>query len=300
MIKQLERMRESICIMIASILMLTACSDETEMKSAQEIHTCVRAVWQNGSEAARHATTGTRSLTTSDLLADGTNDISIDDGAYPGTIKVLCSDGTSFVLTKGLAQCSTHGSYWQYSPSVIYKDKDIQQGNLTFTATAVIDTETGTGDLLTGTANKDCIEGNHLLLTLHHTQALLRFAFKVVDKYDALRLIKVKDMQLNGKPCTLVDNVLGTERQLIGYTYVNPVAATYTFRSTFDIYDKHGTTPEHLVKANVTAQNTFTLGKGGSRISELNAGYYYDLNVTLNPDSLGTLSDHDNGHLTIE
>lgn len=288
-------MRKTIYILLASILMLTACSDETEMQTAQEMHTCVRAVWHNGLDGGT-----TRALTTTDILANGTNDIIIDAEDYPGTINVECSDGTSLVLTKGIAQCSSHSSYWQYTPSVLYKDKDIQRDNLTFTASAVIDAGTGTGDLLTGTANKDCIEGNHLLLTLHHTQALLRFAFKVVDKYNAIRLIKIKDIKLNGTPCTLVDNVLSTERQLIGYTYVNPEAATYTFKSTFDIYDKHGVTPEHLVKPDVTAKNTFTLGKAGSRISELNAGYYYDLNVTLRPDSLGILSDHDNGWLTIE
>lgn len=288
-------MRKTIYILLASILVLTACSDETEMQTAQEMHTCVRAVWHNGLDGGT-----TRALTTTDILANGTNDIIIDAEDYPGTINVECSDGTSLVLTKGIAQCSSHSSYWQYTPSVLYKDKDIQRDNLTFTASAVIDAGTGTGDLLTGTANKDCIEGNHLLLTLHHTQALLRFAFKVVDKYNAIRLIKIKDIKLNGTPCTLVDNVLSTERQLIGYTYVNPEAATYTFKSTFDIYDKHGVTPEHLVKPDVTAKNTFTLGKAGSRISELNAGYYYDLNVTLRPDSLGILSDHDNGWLTIE
>lgn len=279
--------------------MVVSCTDDL-VQETQDVDFCVRAVWQNGSETARDAASSTRALSTTDILADGTNDIVIDAEDYPGTIHVECSDGNSLVLTKGMTLCNTHGSYWQYTPSVLYKDKDIQRGNLTFTATAIIDTETGTGDFLTGTADKDCIKSNHLLLSLHHTQALLRFAFKVADKYDAIRLIKIKDMLLNGTPCTLVDNVLSKERQLIGYTYVNPEAATYTFSSTFDIYDKHGTTSDHLIKANVTAENTFTLGNPGTSISTLCAGNYYDLNVTLRPDSLGTLSDHDNGHLTIE
>lgn len=293
-------MRKTIYILLASILVQTGCSDETEVQTTREMHTCVHAVWQNGNVSTCQATPDTRAFTTTDILANGISDIIMDAEDYPGTIQVECSDGNSFVLTKGMTQCSTHGSYWQYTPSVLYKDKDILRDNLTFTATAVIDAGTGTGDLLTGTADKDCIKGNHLLISLHHTQALLRFAFKVADKYDAIRFIKIKDMQLNGTKCTLVDNVLSTERQLIGYTYVNPEAATYAFKSTFDIYDKHGVTPDHLVKADVIARNTFTLGKAGSRIPELNAGYYYDLNVTLRPDSLGILSDHDNGHLTIE
>lgn len=291
-------LRPYILILIAAF-MVVSCSDDP-VQEPQDVDFCVRAVWQNGNGTARHAAPGTRALTATDILASGTSDIIIDAEDYPATIQVECSDGNSLLLTKGMNQCGTHDSYWQYTPSVLYKDKDIQRGNLTFTATAVIDAETGTGDLLTGTADKDCIRGRHFLLSLHHTQALLRFAFRVVDKYDAIRLIKIKDMQLNGTSCTLVDNVLGTERQLIGYTYVNPQADTYTFSSTFDIYDKHGVTPDHLVKADVTASNTFTLGKAGSHIPALNAGYYYDLNITLNPDSLGLLSDHDNGHLTIE
>ena len=281
-------LRFYILILMAAFVVVS-CSDDLEQET-QNVDYCVRAVWQNGLDGST-----TRALATTDILANGTNDIIIDSKDYPGIIQVTCSDGNSFVLTKGQTLCSTHGDYWQYTPSVFYKDKDIQRDNLTFTATATIDTETGTGDLLTGTADKDGIKGNHLLLSLHHTQALLRFAFKVVDKYDAIRLIKVKDLQLNGTSCALVDNVLSKERQLIGYTYVNPEAATYTFSSTFDIYDKHGTTPEHLVKANVKAENTFSLGKPGSSIATLSAGKYYDLNVTLRPDSLGILSDHDNG-----
>lgn len=297
---QIERMRISIYILLASILVLTACSDDTEVQTGQGMHTCVRTVWLNGSETTPHATSNSRALVTTDILADGTGNIIIDAEDYPGSIQVECSDGTSFALTKGTIPCSTHSSYWQYTTSVPYNEQKIKQGNLTFTATAVIDAGIGLGDQLIGTADKDCINGNHLLLTLHHTQALLRFAFKVVDKYDAIRLIKIKEMQLNGAPCALVDNVLSKERQIIGYTYVRPEAATYTFSSTFDIYDKHGVTSEHLIKANVKATNTFMLGKQGSSISTLSAGNYYDLNVTLRPDSLGTLSDHDNGYLTIE
>lgn len=293
-------MRQSNYILLTGILVLAACTDDTVLTETHDLTTCVRAVWQNGSETTRHATSSTRALSATDLLSDGTSDLVIDAADYPATIHVTCSDGNTLLLTKGATQCTSHAGYWQYTPSILYKDKDIEQGNLTFNATAVIDAETATGDLLTGTADRDCIRGNHLLLSLHHTQALLRFAFRVGEKYDAIRLIKVKDIRLNGTPCTLVDNVLSTDRQLIGYTYITPVAATYTFKSTFDIYDKHGTTPEHLVKADVTATNTFTLGKAGSRISSIDAGYYYDLNVTLRPDSLGTLSDHDNGHLTIE
>lgn len=293
-----NNLRFYISILMAAFVVVS-CSDDL-VQEPQDVDFCVRAIWQDGEHGNNARMVSTRALTATDILADGNGDIVISTDDYPATIRLACSDGNTVTLTKGTSLCSTHGGYWQYTPDFQYKINQVQDGNLTFTATATIDSETGAGDQLHGTADKTSISGQHLLLTLHHTQALLRFAFRVVEKYDAIRLIKIKDMHLNDTPCTLADKVLSTDRQFIGYTYVSPEAATYTFRCSFDIYDKHGTTSDHLVKPDVTAENTFSLGKAGSRITELKAGRYYDLNITLNPDSLGILSDHDNGQLTIE
>lgn len=84
-----------------------------------------------------------------------------------------------------------------------------------------------------------------------------------------------------------------------------------TFVCTYDIYDKdagftHGQAPAaaaltaaapHLTRYNVTATNTVTLKS--ATITAIRAGYYYDLYITINPDYLYVLSEHDNKHLTV-
>lgn len=307
-----------------------ACSDEVEQEP-QDVDFCVRAAWQDGLGGGK----GARSLTATDILADGTDDIEIATADYPATIDVKCSDGATFTLTKGSALCGDHGDYWQYTPSVIYKDKKIERDELTFSFTAVIDEDgdpstTTDGDRLVGEADKDAISAKtssgqrHMLVTLHHTKALLRFAFKVSEKYDKVRYIRVTGLRLNGVDCTLADKVLTTDGQLIAYAYVDPTvvttAYTNTILCTYNIYDKDAVFPtsamtevekaatetelsKHLTRQGVTAQNTFKLGSlkdaGGHAVTQINPGYYYDLNVTLNPDYLYVLAEHDNKHITI-
>ena len=103
-----------------------------------------------------------------------------------------------------------------------------------------------------------------------------------------------------------------------------------TLECTYDIYDKDivegldpsaegykdalaaalaGDLSAHCTRRSVTATNTFTLGKifnstsGGTQattITQLQPGYYYDLMITINPEYLYVLSQHDNKqHITI-
>lgn len=92
-------------------------------------------------------------------------------------------------------------------------------------------------------------------------------------------------------------------------------ATPLTFVCTYDIYDKdagkiadftQGKTPTaaaltaaaaHLTRYNVTATNTVTLSNAS--ITAIKAGYYYDLYITINPDYLYVLSEHDNKHLIV-
>lgn len=264
---------------------------------------CIRAAWQNGLDGST-----TRALSATDILASGTEDIVIRTDDYPATINVSCSDGTDFTLAKGAALCADHNEYWQYTPSVIYKDKKIERDDLTFNFTATIDG----GDDLVGEADKDAISAKtasaqrHMLVTLHHTKALLRFAFKVDPKYDKVRYIRVTGIRLNDADCELVDKVLTTDGQFIAYAYIDPTVVTTayenTIQCTYNIYDKDEATNEHLTRKGVVAKNTFTLSSldlNGSNVSKLLPGYYYDLNITINPDYLYVLSEHDNKHITI-
>lgn len=302
-------------IAIISILLAGSCSDDIEQEP-QDVDFCVRAAWQNGLDGGK----ATRALSATAILADSTEDIVIDHADYPATIDVKCNDGKEFTLTKGDALCSEHadGKYWKYASSEMYKDNIIKRNELTFTATAVIDgIEDGDSeakkDKLKGEFGFEDIRDKHILVTLHHTKALLRFAFKVSEKYSKVRYIKVTGINLNGKDCTIADKVLTASNQLIAYAYIDPEVVTTTTENTlactYNIYEKDyndndNDDDNHLTREGVVAQNKFTLNKvfSGSpavKVTEIKPGYYYDLHVTLNPDYLYVLSEHDNKHLVI-
>ena len=282
-------------------LVFISCADEFEQPE-HDVDFCVRAIWQDGLSSGKT----TRALSTTDILADGTSDITIDYADYPTTIDVSCNDDEvlPLTLTKGSAPCTEHTGYWSYTPSFLFRDQLIKREDYKFYATAVIDE----GDELEGSADKADIVGNHLMLTLHHTQALLRFAFKVSEKYDKVRYIRVTNIILNDADCELIDKVLTTSDQLIAYAYIDPTEVTTTYentiRCTYNIYDKDDATPDHLTREGVTATNQFTLStlvSNGFPVGSISPGYYYDLRVTLNPDYLYVLSEHDNKqHLTIK
>lgn len=296
--------------MMITAFAVASCSDDLEQES-QEVDFCVRSVWQDGLSGGRTS----RALSTTDILADGTSDINIDFADYPATISVSCRKGATEVLpltlTKSISLCADHPDYWNYTPSFLFRDQNIKREDYKFYATATIDG----GDELKGEADQSNIDGTHLKLTLHHTKSLLRFAFKVDPRYDKVRYIRVTAINLNGNDCELVDKVLTTDGQLIAYAYIDPAEVTTSYENTiqctYNIYDKDPSagsgqvaTDAHLTRKGVKAQNTFKLGSlkkadSVTPITVIEAGYYYDLKVTLNPDYLYVLAEHDNKHITI-
>lgn len=167
---------------------------------------------------------------------------------------------------------------------------------------------------------------DHLLFTLIHRTALLRLKFGVNSQYLKTRDIVLRNVTINDQSFYLGndENVGGTsENKLPGkkltadpeayaLAYVRTTGAgglkantPLTFKCTYDIYDKDEISAEHLTRKGVTATNTVTLSTlSGSTIredTELQAGYYYDLTITINPDYLYVLSEHDNKqHLKIQ
>lgn len=317
-------MKNNLYILLA-LLALILCACQPDEPRNGEMEWGVSMAWQDGlaGQAPR------RALPITDILADGTSDIVIDTEDYPTNIDITCMKGSdtikSFTLTKGLSLCGEHPDYWSYTPSFLFRKNLIKREDYKFYASAVIDDDK---DSLVCVANKDSIHGRHMFLTLHHTKALLRFAFKVDTRYDKVRYIKITNVNLNGVDITLKDNVLNkSNMQFIAYTYVDPTVITVshenTILCTYDIYDKDAdvallskptaelTTTErtelasHLTREGVIARNQFTLNKvfSGSpavKVDAIEAGYYYDLKVTLNPDYLYVMSEHDNKHLTID
>lgn len=275
-------------------LAFAACNEDIE-EPEREVEFCVKAVWENGL-----GNRNTRSLS-ENILANADADIAI---SYPEMINVHCSDGSDFSLTRSEEHCGDNNEFLRYIPSKYYNRKNID--GLTFTATAVFDD----GYAMTSTATEANLDNlNHLQFTFHHTKALLRFAFKVSSQYDKIRFIRVTNINLNGADCTLVDKVLTTSNQLIAYAYVDPSVVTTSSENknkiecTYNIYDKDSATDADLTRKGVVAKNTFTLNSlkdsKGSIVSKIEAGYYYDLRVTLNPDYLYVLAEHDNKHITI-
>lgn len=305
---------------LMTVTLLVACHDDDDYEG-QEIDFCVRAAWLDGLSGGQM----TRALTASDLLSGGTSDINIGFDDYPSTINVKCKKDDAEVLlltlTKGTVPCGDHSGYWDYTPSFLFRDQLIKREDYKFYASATIDG----GDVLEGYADKDDIDGDHLKLTLHHTKALVRFAFTVDARYDKIRFIRLTGIELNGSSCFIINKVLNKDNlTLIGYAYVDPAVVTVshenTIKCSYNIYDKDAVFPtesmtqdevsdaetellKHLDRAGVVAQNKFKLNQlkdaGGNVLSKISAGYYYDLKVTLNPDYLYVLSEHDNKHITI-
>lgn len=283
---------------------------------------CVQAAWRNGLSDAE----ATRALPATDILAGGTSDIFIDYADYPASIEVTCTENPEYnlTLTKGSSLCAGHTTYWTYTPSIMIKDKTIRHSDLRFTAYATIDANPfGSGDDLVGTFDSGNIHDGHMLINLHHTKALLRFAFKLDPLYDKVRSIMVTGITLNEQPGMVANKILRTDNhQFIAYAYVDPTMVTTsnvnTIKCTYNIYDKDAVFPDgivadsditdnvpHLTRKDVVAQNTFKLDNlkdsKDSGVSSIEAGYYYDLKVTLNPDYLYVLSEHDNKqHLKVE
>lgn len=109
------------------------------------------------------------------------------------------------------------------------------------------------------------------------------------------------------KPQYNYDGTKKLSEQLTSWN--NPISAAtpLTLECTYDIYendivgkDLNTNLSAHCTRRSVTATNTFTFGKTESTIEKIQAGHYYDLMITINPDYLYVLSEHDNKHLTIQ
>lgn len=293
---------KSYILPILTAFFAVACSDDLE-QAPTDVHFCIKAAWSNGRGVDTRAAI-------SSLFADANKtDLVIAPEDYPSEIDVECN-GKTFTLIKptSLTVCDTHtGFFHGYTSSYPLKDIEAKKG---VTATATMDG----GDELYCENNDIELDGTHLKFTMHHKKTLLRFAFMVSDKYDQIRYIKITGIKFNDTDCAIVEKVLSkSSLRLIAYAYIDPTSFSVTKQNTlactYNIYDKDalfdGSMTEsalasHLTREGVVAQNTFKLSDASSNtISELKAGYYYDLNITLNPDYLYVLSEHDNKHIVI-
>lgn len=300
-------MKQYLYIVLATFLVcLTACQDDdTQDQTPTEF--CAACPWTNG-----RATAATRTLSDDIFGTTAQNDIVIANYGYPSVIDVQCiEDPKTFQLTTSEPKyCTVHTNYVTYQPSITYRDLQLLNG-LHFTATAVIDGE----DELYAEKEDFELNGGHLLLNLHHKKALIRFAFQLDEDYAQIRQIRLSKVVLNDTECHLHTHPLLTKdkMQVFAYLYADPelfsTTAQMTMTCTYDVldrdYDPEHPDPEdpngdsHITRKGVTATNRFSFTN--LNVTKLLRGYYYDLYITINPDYLYVLSEHDNKqHLKVE
>lgn len=294
-------------------LLIVGCSPDEDQLSHGNVDCCVKVAWNNGRGGSTRAFSS---------LLDGVSgtklELSPED--YPSEISVRCNE-KSFLLSKSdiLTACDTHeGFYNGYTSDYKLKDNEAKKG---VTATALMDG----GDELYSEKEDVVLDGLHLKFTMHHRKALIRFLFKVNEKYNIIRYINVKEVKLQKEGSATTIAAQMKEGGLVlkpdgyycaGYCYVDPqdITATTTLRlaCTYDIYDKDADfatidadNSSHITRKDVTASNTLQLsniifsGATSPEDKKIRSGYYYDLNVTINPDYLYVLSEHDNKHIVI-
>lgn len=313
-----------IVLLLAGLLSFISCTDDEDVQDQEVLDCCVQMAWSNGRGGGE-----TRTLTS--FLTDvAPGDLALAPAEYPEEIALRCKDkDITLTRTDALHPCTEHdGFYNGYTSDYPLKDIEAKKG---VTASAKLDDI----DELYSDENDIVVDGVHLKITMHHSKALLRFGFKVDARYDQIRYIKLKSVTLNDDdvvvPCFFVEKVLNKDNlEFVAYAYLEvdtskpncvTTTTTHTIQCTYDIYDKDAdidlltkswddlTVAEktevesHRTREAVIAENTFKLNNlkdaSSNTIKSLQSGYYYDLRVTLNPDYLYVLSEHDNQHLTI-
>lgn len=225
---------------------------------------------------------------------------------YPEQICVVPSTGIPYIIEKGGE--NDNSGYVAYHVAA-GSPTDLQMEGKTFKAYApelwTEVPEISPCDYLSGDGSYNWDKA-HLFFELKHATALLRFRFKVHEKYDRSRQVLLKNFKLNAIDITVKDGgaLMGTTLACKAVCYVNPTfinqGGTLNLSCTYDVYDKDGISTEHLVRGNEIATNSLTIGKAGSTIESIQVGKYYDFNITINPDYLHVMSDHDNKYLIIE
>lgn len=312
--------------LLACALSFFSCTDDDDVQEHQLVEYCVQTAWTNGRGGGE-----TRTLTSFLANVVDHGELALAPTEYPEKIALQCNR-KDITLTRNAAleSCTDHdGFYHGYTSDYPLKDIEAKKG---VTASAKLDDI----DELYSEERDVEIDGVHLMITMHHSKALLRFGFKVDPRYDKIRYIKVKSVTLNANgtstPCFFVEKVLNKDNlEFVAYAYLEvdtskpnyvTTITSHKIRCTYDIYDKDADIDllkisqddlsddekteleSHRTREAVIAENTFQLNKlkdaSNNAISSLQAGYYYDLNITLNPDYLYVLSEHDNKHMTIE
>ena len=278
-------------------VLLVSCSDDRQMPDGSLTFSVFCPPMQNGREVTR----GIFDDPVSEKLA----------ADYPQQITVVPSEGSSYVISMD-GDNDNDGFVAYHVSSSEQMDSDVAGKSFTAYAPMQWDVipDVSSDEYLIATGDGSYYfdrSKSHLFFTMSHVQAMLRFCFKVSEKYSRIRQVKVKDVKVNSVDTRLRSAggfLLMKESSCESVCFVNPAVirkdGKFTLSCTYDIYDKDEVGVEHLVRDDETATNDITVGKSGSSIASIQAGRYYTFNITINPDSLHVLSDHDNKHMIVE
>lgn len=327
------RLKYAAYILLAASFEIAGCADDQEewVDDDAPLSIAVTSSWQNGRENGE-----TRSLPgfiTADGLLTPTPEwvylalpsslgntnfyvanasSTADIATYIHYEDFYSKDGTKLdksPITRNLAQTGDITAYYKLENGVAVDPK-------TFTPFTTIP-EISNCDYISSDPTRYPVDENHrdhLLFTMYHRTALLRLKFAVDPNYLKVRDIVLRKIKINNHNVDFIDYTtldgsdgkkLSSTPSFIAFAYINPTASTFwfnepwTFGCTYDIYDKDGISVEHLTRKEVTATNKVNMKELLTPAAKLEAGKYYDLNITLNPDYLYVLSEHDNKHITI-
>lgn len=309
---------------IIPLMMILSCQKDEHETSPRDLSFCVSARWLDGRENTR---------ATNNPIIDGPSGSGINITHIPSLINISCTDGKQFTATVG-SHCSRHDGYTHYTPTEAYEDAAITSHHLQFRAWATLDKAPATGttydlgtgwsgipaigrcDYISAKADEGNLDDSHLQFTFTHATALVRLRFKLSDRYDKVRRIKIKSVKLGIASADEVKDslancidplFLSSGLQTFAYCYINTSSIGRNTRlrltCTYDVYDKDATDDDaHITRPNTMAKSTFAFAPLlNSSAANIQPGKYYDLNITINPDYLYTLGDHDNkGEMTVE
>ena len=327
------RLKYAAYILLAASFEIAGCADDQEewVDDDAPLSIAVTASWQNGRENGE-----TRSLpgfiTADDLLTPtpewvylalpsslGNTNFYVANASSTADIATYIhyedfysKDGTKLdksPITRNLAQTGDITAYYKLENGVAVDPK-------TFTPFTTIP-EISNCDYISSDPTRYPVEEghrDHLLFTMYHRTALLRLKFAVDPNYLKVRDIVLRKIKINNHNVDFIDYTtldgsdgkkLSSTPSFIAFAYIKPDATDFslskpwTFECTYDIYDKDEISATHLTRKGVTAKNQVNMNNLLSPAEKLEAGKYYDLTITINPDYLYVLSEHDNKHITI-
>lgn len=327
------RLKYSAYILLAASFEIAGCTDNQEewVDDDAPLSIAVTASWQNGRE--ENETRALPAFITADVLKTpppewvyialpsslGNTNFYVANASSTADIATYIhyedfysKDGTKLdksPITRNLAQTGDITAYYKLENGAAVDPK-------TFTPFSTLPDISNCDFISSDPTRYPVEEGHrdHLLFTMYHRTALLRLKFAVNPNYLKVRDIVLRKITINNQNVDFIDysildgsdgNKLSSTPSFIAFAYINPSETTtfgfntlWTFECTYDIYDKDEISATHLTRKGVTARNNVNMTSLLSS-ENLEAGKYYDLTITINPDYLYVLSEHDNKHITI-